>query len=146
MEIIDIQKINILLNDMWNFQLILFGLAVTLFTVIYSFIISKRDELRSIADTIKNGEQTAMIKQKETFAKNYIIRLKKINNNLIILILTTFLFSFCSWFAERFISEYNFELKKYILLTLATSTIILLTLIAKQSYKIFLHYKESTKV
>lgn len=142
----NIQKIDALLNDVWNFQLILFGLAVTLFTVIYSFVITKRDELRSISDSIKNGDQTAAAKQKEIFAKNYILRLKKINNHLSTLIIATFLTSTLGWISERFISDCCFSLKKKILIILLSITLILLIAIFVQSYKIFKHYKESTKI
>lgn len=143
---IDIEKINALLNDIWNFQLLLFGLVVTLFTVIYSFIITKRDELRSIAYTIKSGDQTSILKQRETFAKNYIVRLKKINNHLIILILITFSVSLIGWLTERFISNCEVNLKKNILLILASLTSLVFIFISIQSYKIFIHYRESTKI
>jgi len=143
---IDIQKINILLNDIWSFQLILFGLAVTLFTVIYSFVINKRDELRSIANSIKDGDQTPILLQRQTFAKKYIVRLKNINNRLAILIILTFLIAFFGWISERFISDFKIELKKYIVYTLATITGFILIYVSIQSYKIFEHYKESTKI
>lgn len=142
----DISKINEVLNDVWNFQLILFGLAVTLFTVLYSFIITKRDELRNISDLIKNGDQSALTLQKENFAKNYILRLKKINNHLVILISVTFIFSFIGWITERFIPNSNFSLKFKILLILLIFTFLTLFAILIQSIKIFKHYKESTKI
>jgi hypothetical protein len=142
----DISKINEVLNDVWNFQLILFGLAVTLFTVLYSFIITKRDELRNISDLIKNGDQSALTLQKENFAKNYILRLKKINNHLVILISVTFIFSFIGWIAERFIPNSDFSFKLKILSILLIFTFLTLVAILIQSIKIFKHYKESTKI
>lgn len=142
----DIQNINDLLNDIWNFQLILFGLAVTLFTVIYSFVITKRDELRSISDLIKNGDETVITKQKESFAKSYILRLKKINNYLSVLIIITFIISLIGWFSERFIPDCCFSLKKKTLIVLSILTLFTLVAIFYQSLKIFKHYKESTRV
>jgi magnesium-transporting ATPase (P-type) len=142
----DIQSINTLLNDIWNFQLILFGLAVTLFTVIYSFLIAKRDELRSISDSIKNGDTTAITKQKETFARKYILRLKKINNHISILVVTTFFISFIGWTSERFIFDCEINLKRNLLIILFVLTAITLFVVFYQSLKIFNHYKESTKI
>ena len=48
--------LNNLLSDIGNFSLVVFGFTATLFTVIYSFIINKRENLKEISDKIKNGQ------------------------------------------------------------------------------------------
>lgn len=142
----DINRINILLNDIWNFQLIIFGLAVTLFTVLYSFIIAKRDELREISELLKSGDQTIIIKPKEIFAKIYILKLKKINDHLFILIIVSFCTSLLGWISERFIPDCKIELKFYSLLFLLILTSLICIAIFIQSLKIYKHYKLSTQI
>jgi ABC-type iron transport system FetAB permease component len=142
----DIDSINTFLNDIWNFQLMLFGLSVTLFTVIFSFVIAKRDELRAISDLIKSGDQTIITKPKEIFAKNYILKLKKINDHITILIIVSLMTSLFGWFSERFISDCSIKLKFYILLFLITATSLTCIAILIQSRKIFKYYRESTNI
>lgn len=48
--------LNNILGDIGNFSLVIFGFTATLFTVIYSFTINKRENLKEISDKIKNGE------------------------------------------------------------------------------------------
>lgn len=142
----DMDLVNNILNDIWNFQLVIFGLAVTLFTVLFSFVIAKRDELRSISELIKNGDNTISIKQKETFAIKYINRLKSINDNLLKLIIASFITSFLGWVSERFIiCEFSY-IKFYALIILAIVTLIICVSIFIQSLKIVKYYKESTKI
>lgn len=142
----DITKINSLLNDIWNFQLVIFGLSVTLFTLLYSFIIVKREELKNISNQIKSSQSQPLTFQKESFAKNYIIKLKKINQKLLILTATSFLTSFVGWVSERFVSDCSFALKRNILLLLSISTFIILALVFIQFKKIYRDYIDNTKV
>jgi hypothetical protein len=141
----DITKINSLLNDVWNFQLVIFGLSVTLFTLLYSFIIVKREELKNISNQIKSNQSQPSTFQKESFAKNYIIKLKKINQKLLILIVVSFVTSFFGWVVERFVSDCSIELKRNLMLMLSIFTFIILILVFIQFKKIHKDYIENTK-
>ena len=74
---------NNILGDIGNFVLVIFGFSVTLFTVLYSFIIGKRELLKEYSDKIKQGDQDILIHQRHSNAKKFIARFKKFNNHLI---------------------------------------------------------------
>lgn len=74
---------NNILGDIGNFVLVVFGFSVTLFTVLYSFIISKREQLKEYCDRIKDGNQDPLIHQRHSNAKKFIVRFKRFNYHLI---------------------------------------------------------------
>jgi hypothetical protein len=78
-----------LLSDIGGFVLVVFGFTITLFTVLYSFILSKRELLSEYSDQIKSKGSDPMLLQKNNNAKSIIIRLKNLNRHLIIIIFTT---------------------------------------------------------
>src|SRR5947208_26818 len=92
-----------ILSDIWSVELTFLAVYLTLFTVIYSFILNKRDELIIISQQLKNGETNPLLKQRETFHRKYILRLKKVNRHLINLIIGSFLLVIVSWIADRII-------------------------------------------
>ena len=79
----------------------IFGIAFTLFTLFFSFIFSKREELRTIADLIKEGKGTFEIKKREKFAVKHIQKLKLINKYIIILLFSSFIVSFIIFFSKN---------------------------------------------
>jgi hypothetical protein len=78
------EMLNNILSDIGNFSLVIFGFTATLFTVIYSFIINKRESLKEISDKIKNGEINPILSQRKSNALKYINTMKRINYHLII--------------------------------------------------------------
>jgi hypothetical protein len=76
--------LNNLLSDIGNFSLVIFGFTATLFTVIYSFIINKRENLKEISDKIKDGQIDPIMSQRKSNAVRYITSMKTINFQLII--------------------------------------------------------------
>lgn len=74
---------NSLLGDIGNFVLVVFGFSVTLFTVLYSFVLSKREQLKEYSDKIKQGNNDPLIYQRHSNAIRFIARFKKFNNHLI---------------------------------------------------------------
>jgi len=71
----------------------IFGIAFTLFTLFFSFIFSKREELRTISDMIKDGKGTLEIKKREKFVVKHIQKLKLLNKHIIILLSSSFVVS-----------------------------------------------------
>lgn len=85
-----------MLSDIGNFSLVIFGFTATLFTVIYSFIINKRENLKEISDKVKNGQIDPILSQRKSNALKYIRTMKRINFHLIISLvssLTLYIFS-----------------------------------------------------
>ncbi len=77
---------NSILGDIGNFVLVVFGFSVTLFTVLYSFIIGKREQLKEYSDKIKNGNQDPQVNQRHSNAQKFIDRFKKFNAYLVLTI------------------------------------------------------------
>lgn len=81
-----------------SIELSLFGFGVTVFTVLYSFILNKKNEL-SIFTELKNRQKTpgiTIIDKKIIFAKKYISSTQKVNFHLLALIYYTFIMSILS--------------------------------------------------
>lgn len=143
---LNIEQINNILNDLWNFHLVLFGIGLSIFTLLYSFILNKRDELRGISEQVKTGNNSPILAQKESFAKRYIIRLKSANNHSAIIILITFILFIISWTSQRIISNDCIDLKKLMLFSISALTIIVVFYAIFIFMKVYKHYKQETKI
>ena len=55
-------------SDLWTLYLTFIGILLSILTLLYSFIISKKDELKLIAEQIKLGGATPLINQSKSFA------------------------------------------------------------------------------
>ena len=108
MEKIDI--INSALSDVGNFVLVVFGFTITLFTVLYSFILNKRELLNEISDRLKSGEQDPLLYQRSSSSKRIIDRLKRLNSHLIVIIAITFITYFLCMLSKYFIDDLCFKI------------------------------------
>ena len=130
-------------NDICNFQLVIFGIGITLFTVLYSFILNKRDDLRGYSELIKFGKADPLTLQKNELAKSYINRFKKVNNHLINIVIIALLIYVASWIVKEFLIVDQIQIPFYILSSLTIFTLGYISLIIWQVLK---HYKYSTKI
>ncbi len=86
-----IELYNSALGDIGNLVLVIFGFSVTLFTVLYSFIIAKREQLVEYSDKIKNGNKNLVIHQRQSNAIKFIEKFRTFNKHLIFIILVDLL-------------------------------------------------------
>lgn len=143
---INIEQINNILNDLWNFHLVLFGIALTIFTLLYSFILSKREELRGISEQVKLGANSPLLSQKESFAIKYIARLKSANKHTALTILTTFILFGFSWVSHRLVSDCYLQYKKIAFYLVSSLTFIIIIYFFFIFIKIYQNYKAETKI
>lgn len=139
---LEAEQMSSILNDICNFQLVIFGIGVTLFTVIYSFVLSKRDELRGYNDQIKNGNDNPLINQKYEFARAYIIRFKRINRHIRNVIILSFLIYVLTWPTKEFLLDDQsnlFYVSAFFTVLSVLYIIIIFTIVLK-------HYNYSTQV
>jgi len=68
-------EISIGLSNLWSFHLCMSGVLITLITVLYSFLLSKKDQWVFYVDEVKTNNSPEAIR-KSRLAKKYIIRLK----------------------------------------------------------------------
>lgn len=137
---------NEILNDLWNIHLVLFGIALSIFTLLYSFILSKREELKSIAEHVKFGDNSPMLAQQESFAKKYILRLKSANNHAAFTIIVTFILFIFSWLAQRVISDTDVQFKSFSFYTISSLTILIILYSIFLFIKIYNLYKSETRI
>jgi hypothetical protein len=140
----EIQTINNFLLDLWNFHLVLIGVSLSIFTLLYSFILNKRYELKSISEQIKSGDNSPVLVQKERFAIKYILHLKKINANCICIFIISTLLCSGSWLTLRVV--YNFSIKQLSIIIIGILTIFLCIYVVFQFCKIYKHYSSEIKI
>jgi len=142
----ELSTINNCLSDLWNFHLVLIGISLSIFTLLYSFILNKRYELKTIAEQIKSGDKSPSLVQKENFAIQYILRLKKFNANCICIFLTSTILCGLSWVALRIFSDCQVSVKLWFMIIIGILTILLCLYVAFQFYKIYKHYIAEIKI
>jgi hypothetical protein len=119
---------NSILADIGNFVLVVFGFSVTLFTVLYSFIIAKREQLKEYSDKIKNGNQDPLVHQRHSNAKKFIERLKKFNFHLITTIFIDLIIYLICLVIKYFID--NLRIKEISTLIIGISAILIVFYVA----------------
>lgn len=133
-----------IIKDICNFQLSIFGISITLFTVLYSFILNKRDELRSYNEQIKTGTANPIIIQKYNFAKSYIKRIKEVNSHLKWLVIISLSCYLISWLIINFaIIPLLIYILKILVLIVAGGTVVYIGIIL---FVIFQQYKKDTEI
>lgn len=75
----------IILENIGSFSITMFSVEITIFTVIYSFIVSKRSYYKAISHSIKCGNKDTYSLLEEKFAVEYMNKLKKLNLFVLIL-------------------------------------------------------------
>lgn len=99
-----------ILTDITNFFLVVLGISVTLFTVIYSFIVNKRDEVIKINDELIKGNSNPYLQQKKSFNILYIKNFKRWNKHLIGVALMSLLSFLLSFWVNRFMASCKSQL------------------------------------
>lgn len=134
-----------ILSDICNFQLVVFGFSISIFTLLFSLIMNKRDQLKIYSDYFKNGNSSPEINQKIAFSVSYITRLKKINKYLVIQIFLSFFLYLLSWFNLRIVNIYCLKLTLFYIVVLL-SFIIILFIIYFLIFTLLKEYYSSTKI
>lgn len=133
-----------ILNDFLNLFLVIFGIAITLFIVIYSFIINKKDELNKVLESINNGITSPLIDQKRYFTISQIKRYKKINTHLIIITTSSISLYIISFITNRILPNFDFKIIMFYCICIITTILFIYILIIIT--KVIFHYKKNTKI
>jgi len=116
------------LNIIFSFEFGVFGITITLFTVIYSFMLNKKGELLAFNEIFKRKKtESPILNQKISFSRSYIKKSKRLNLHLMILAMISFTISISTYFLILF-SVNNWTV--YVMLTFTFITLIyILTLL-----------------
>lgn len=133
-------------SDLWTLYLTLIGILLSILTLLYSFIIGKKDELKLITEQIKLDGITPLVNQRKNFAILYIRRLSGINKKCFVLLLMSITMDVLCWIGMRL----SFIFNRTILLWLLVVTIIFTILIGGYTVylgcKLIKQYMSDTKI
>ena len=101
------EKSNIqnILAELTNTNLVILGLSVTIFTVIYSFLVNKKNELNALNDKMRNNQSNPFDNQQKHFALTYIKKFKAVNQKLLHLIAGSSFLFITIFISNRFLLE-----------------------------------------
>lgn len=135
---------NDFINNFYNIQLVFLGISISVFTVMFAFIITKRDELKSLNSEIENGDNSPSVKQKRSFLISTIQKLIKINSYSIIVMITSFILFIISFY----ISFFNFKLfiSNLVLIGLNLILLIEILLVFYLLFRVLKYYKKMSKI
>ena len=144
----DINLYNSILDDIWSYDLVLVGILISMFILLYSFISNKRDTLRDISNQIKidGVRNNPLLQQRERYAKSYIHKMQKVNKHCIWSLLISAIHLFVTWAFLRVVPATQIQLKKIGVYVLGVFVSILTILIIIQIVVIYRHYKKYTKI
>ncbi len=112
MEKSDLQNI---LSELTNTNLVILGISITIFTVVYSFLVNKKMDLNKLTNKINNNQSNPFDNQQKYFALNYIKQFSKINEKLIHLIIASFLLFISIFIFNRFLLDTFRKIKELML-------------------------------
>lgn len=122
-EYVDINTCATLLNDAWTVYLTFCGILVSIITLLYSFIMGKRNELYIYAEQSKLGSKDPLIKKRQMSASKYIKQMKSIIKWCVIMLVMSFSSCFISWLCIRFLTK---ELYFEVLLIIVVLTLLII--------------------
>lgn len=144
----DLNLYNSILADIWSYDLVLVGILVSIFVLLYSFVSNKRDTLREISIQIKREgvKNNPLLQQKENNAKVYINNMRNVNKHCIWLLLISVIHLFVTWGFFRVVPDTQYQLKKIGVSILGIIVVLLTISIIIQMVTIYRHYKKYTKI
>lgn len=142
-ELIDIKTCEILLSDALSFYLTLCGIQISVLTLLYSFIMSKRSELELYAELSKKGNKDPLLNKRCQLAVSYIKRLKSIVLWTFIILCISILTCIISWATLRFASHKLYFGSFFIV---CVSTLLICAGTMGQVKKVIYQYRQDTKI
>lgn len=136
--------VNSCLTDLFTIHLTIIGVCFTIFTLLYSFIFTKRIELNSYSEELKSKLANPLVAQKYGQAKKYILKLATIISRCKYIFLLSSIACILSWFDKLFCLPDFWE--KGILCFLILITLIEFILIIIWGYQLFVQYKKEVNV
>ena len=142
-EYVDINTCATLLNDAWTVYLTFCGILVSIITLLYSFIMGKRNELYIYAEQSKLGSKDPLNKKRQMSASKYIKQMKSIIKWCVIMLVMSFSSCFISWLCIRFLTE---ELYLEVLLIIVVLTLLIIAGTLGLIRRLIRQYNVDTKI
>lgn len=132
-----------LLTDSWTFYLTFSGILISVITLLYSFILGKKAELKVYAEQAKLGNNDPMLKKKQRAAVAYIGKLASINGWCVLLLGISFISCVTSWGCIRFMPT---DIYFIILLIIGVITLLIISSTIVLIIKLYLQYRDDIKL
>lgn len=129
-----------MINHLFSVQLTLIGITFSIFTILYSLIVGKIDQLKIISRQIKEGCVNPDIKQAEIFCLRSLSRLKRTNIYVITICCISIALSIILFFSDTLSKSSLLYLLIIILNALDFISIITLIIV------LFISYHKETKI
>jgi hypothetical protein len=139
-------EFNNILSDISNINLVILGISITIFTVVYSFLINKKQELIKLSNNTKINGSNPQEKQLIYFFKKYTNRYTKINNHFIKMAFFSFTIFIFSIVLNRFFFKELTNFNKLAFWTLVTLTTLLIIYFIATFIKVIIDYKKDITI
>ena len=142
-EYVDINTCATLRNDAWTVYLTFCGRLVSIITLLYSFIMGKRNALYIYAEQSKLGSKDPLNKKRQMSASKYIKQMKSIIKWCVIMLVMSFSSCFISWLCIRFLTK---ELYLEVLLIIVVLTLLIIAGTLGLIRRLIRQYNVDTKI
>lgn len=132
-----------LLSDAFTIYLTLSGILVSLITLLYSFLNSKRSELELFAEALKSGHNDPLMRKRQNLLTHQILILSRINKKVFIIFLMSVIACIISWASLRFLPD-DFHLGA--LWIVGVFTLLVGAMTSNLARKLYLHYKKDSTI
>lgn len=138
------ELINSLFSDIWTLLLTFIGILLSILTLLYSFILSKRDELKIINEKIRLGDKDPLTLQRKGFSTRYIKKLKSINKDCFTLLILSSISAIFCWLGMRIFNSSKATI--WIFYFVAITTVIIICYLLWVTIKVIKQYKTDTVI
>lgn len=128
-------------NDIFTISLSFIGIAISVFTLLFSFISNKRQIVVEMKDRINNGDKDPLLISRHKHGLRYIKQLGNLTKTCIILLCCSTLLCIFSWINVRIIKSSGY-ICLFNLLLLAGITAYAMYII----HKVYLQFKKEIKL
>lgn len=135
-----------IINDIWDFLLIQMGITLSLFTLLYSFILSKKDQLLELSFIIKQGNKDPLHVQRQNNIIKYIKKLKSFNDKLVIATILSFLSSIIVWIIDQCFFLFLVEYQVSLFYIIALGSLVLMLYSVRIIYLLIINYRRDTRI
>lgn len=133
-------------SDLWTLYLTLIGILLSILTLLYSFILSKKDELKLTVEQIRINGITPLINQRKSFAISYIRRLADINKKCFGLLFTAIIMDIFCWCGMRLSFIFDNTILFWMLVVAIGFTILIGGYVLHLGYKLVQQYQSDSKI
>lgn len=97
-----LNEVNII-QEIANFNLSLFGIGITLLTVLISFVLSKKDEVKVYSDLYKTSLMDLSLKGKIEYSIQYVRYLRKVIKHIVLICILS-ISSYLIYWIDKFVN------------------------------------------